>query len=122
VALRNALLGLKITDTQCGFKAMKRTAALEILDCLHLYHPNRKATIQGPSVTSGFDVEFLFVAQRLGYRVAEVPVQWNYQDTRRVRVITAILNWESEGDIFPFPSSFFLLAQEVSRRNTRSLA
>jgi hypothetical protein len=32
----------------------------------------------------------------------------------------AILNWEAEGDIFPF--SFFLLAQEVSRRNTRSRA
>ncbi len=87
IALRNTLLGLKITDTQCGFKAMKRVAALEILDHLNLYHPNRRATIQGPSVTSGFDVEFLFVAQRLGYRVAEVPVQWNYQETRRVRVI-----------------------------------
>ncbi len=87
VALRNLLIGLKITDTQCGFKAMTRTAALEILDHLQLYHPLRLGTIQGPSVTSGFDVEFLFVAQRLGYRSQEISVLWRYQETRRVNLI-----------------------------------
>ncbi|MFN8003342.1 MAG: glycosyltransferase [Acidobacteriota bacterium] len=87
VTLRNVLLGMRITDTQCGFKAMKRTAALEILDHLQLYHPSRLGAIQGASVTSGFDVEFLFVAQRLSYRIAEVHVEWNYQETRRVRII-----------------------------------
>jgi hypothetical protein len=35
-------------------------------------------------------------------------------------ILSAILNLEAEGDIFPF--SFFLLSQEVSRRNTRSRA
>jgi hypothetical protein len=25
----------------------------------------------------GFDVEVLFIAQRLGYRTLEVPVRWN---------------------------------------------
>jgi len=87
VAIRNLLLGMKVTDTQCGFKAMKREAAVEVLSCLQLYHPARMRVIQGPSVTSGFDVEFLFVAERLGYRIAEVPVEWNYQETRRVRII-----------------------------------
>jgi len=87
VALRSSLLGLKITDTQCGFKAMTRSAALEILDHLQIYHPARRQAIQGPSVTSGFDVEFLFVGQRLGYRIQEIPVVWNYQETRRVNLI-----------------------------------
>jgi glycosyltransferase involved in cell wall biosynthesis len=85
--LRYALLGLKLTDTQCGFKAMTRAAALEILDHLYLYHPGRARRLQGPSVTSGFDVEFLFVARCLGRRVVEVPVVWNYQETRRVSLV-----------------------------------
>lgn len=96
VALRNLLLGMKVTDTQCGFKAMKREAALEILSCLQLYHPARMKVIRGPSVTSGFDVEFLFVAERLGYRIAEVHVEWNYQETRRVRIIKDALRGVSD--------------------------
>jgi dolichyl-phosphate beta-glucosyltransferase len=84
MALRNALLDLAIVDTQCGFKAMRRTAALDVIDHLYLYHPRRTGTLQGPSVTSGFDVEFLLVAGRLGYRIQEIPVTWDYQNTRRV--------------------------------------
>jgi glycosyltransferase involved in cell wall biosynthesis len=96
VAIRDLLVGLKITDTQCGFKAMKRAAALDILDHLRLYHPSRMRTIEGASVTSGFDVEFLFVAQRLGYRIAEIQVEWNYQETRRVRIIKDALRGISD--------------------------
>jgi dolichyl-phosphate beta-glucosyltransferase len=87
ILLRYILLGVRITDTQCGFKAFTRPAALEVLQHLKVYHPDRQGAIQGPSVTSGFDVEFLFIANRLGHRICEVPVQWNYQDTRRVRLV-----------------------------------
>ena len=86
VALKGLLLGLRITDTQCGFKAFTRTAALDIIQHLVVYAPERLGTINGPSVTSGFDVEFLFVAQRLGYTIREVPVHWNYQQSRRVNL------------------------------------
>ena len=86
VALRRLLLGMALADTQCGFKAFSRMAALDILSSLRLYHPARMAPIRGPSVTSGFDCEFLFVASRLGYRIHEVPVIWNYEDTRRVNL------------------------------------
>jgi hypothetical protein len=76
------VLGLRISDTQCGFKAVTREAARRILKYLHVYHPHQLCALHGPSVTSGFDVEFLFVAHRLGYRIQEIPVQWNYQETR----------------------------------------
>ncbi|HKJ68518.1 MAG TPA: glycosyltransferase [bacterium] len=82
--LHRLLLGLRIEDTQCGFKAFTRTAALSVLDHLVAYDFHAIGTIDFPSVSSGFDTEFLFVAQRMGYRIREVPVIWNYQETRRV--------------------------------------
>ena len=34
-----------------------------------------------------FDVEVLLMAQRFGYRVAEVPVNWTHQPGSKVRVL-----------------------------------
>lgn len=87
VALKSVLLGLRMTDTQCGFKAFTRSAALDIIDHLVVYAPQRLGSVNGPSVTSGFDVEFLLVASRLGYSIREVPVHWNYQHSRRVNLV-----------------------------------
>lgn len=87
VALRTLMIGLYLTDTQCGFKAMRREAALATLHQLYRYHPDRLGVLNAPSVTSGFDVELLFVAQRLGYQICEVPITWSYQETRRVNLV-----------------------------------
>jgi len=86
MALRTPLLGLRFVDTQCGFKAFTRKAAIEILDALQIYNPANVNHILGPCVTSGFDVEFLLVAQRLGFLIKEENVIWNYNQTRRVNL------------------------------------
>jgi dolichyl-phosphate beta-glucosyltransferase len=63
-----------IQDTQCGFKAFRREVARDIFPY---------QTIEG----WGFDVEILFIAQRLGYRVIEVPVTWYYGAESKIRPI-----------------------------------
>ena len=88
IYLRNTILGFRdITDTQCGFKAFRSAAIAPILDHLALYNPAQAAAVQGATVTAGFDVEMLFVAQKLGYRVKEVPVEWDYRFSRRVNLL-----------------------------------
>lgn len=88
IVLRNLILGFRgITDTQCGFKAFRREAVEPILSQLSLYGRQADTEVKGATVTSGFDVEMLFVARRLGYRVGEVLVEWDYQRTRRVNLL-----------------------------------
>ncbi|MCL4559949.1 MAG: glycosyltransferase [Chloroflexi bacterium] len=88
IMLRNIILGFsQVSDTQCGFKAFRREAIHPILDGLSLYAAvTPDGTPRGAAVTSGFDVELLFVAHRLGYRIREVPVEWDYHRTRRVNL------------------------------------
>lgn len=81
--IRKLILGLSdISDTQCGFKAFKKPVAKKIFTKLKLY--KEQQTVIGSQVTAGFDVEVLFIANKLGYKIKEVPVTWNYVDTRRV--------------------------------------
>ncbi len=60
-------------DTQCGFKLYRRDAAQDVFSRL---------TIEG----FAFDVEAIYLAHRLGYRVAEVPVTWHNDERSSVRV------------------------------------
>jgi glycosyltransferase involved in cell wall biosynthesis len=57
------VLGLKYKDTQCGFKAFSAHAARTIFPL---------QTIERWS----FDPELIFLAQKCGFKVVEVPVQW----------------------------------------------
>ena len=60
------------TDTQCGFKCFDAQAAETLF-------PLQRA--QG----FGFDVEVLFLAQRLGLRIKEVPIDWYYHEGSKVK-------------------------------------
>jgi dolichyl-phosphate beta-glucosyltransferase len=57
------ITGLQFADTQCGFKLYRAEAAEAIFS---------RQILDGFS----FDVEDIFIAQRLDIRVAEVPVAW----------------------------------------------
>jgi dolichyl-phosphate beta-glucosyltransferase len=61
-----------IQDTQAGFKCFRREAAMQIFPL---------QTIKG----WGFDVECLFIAQRRGLRIVEVPINWYYKERSQVR-------------------------------------
>jgi hypothetical protein len=88
IIVRNLVLGFRqITDTQCGFKAFHREAVEPILSRLSLYGQQADKEIKGATVSSGFDVEMLFVARKLDYRIKEVQVEWDYQRTRRVNLL-----------------------------------
>jgi len=86
IFVRNFIIGLKgIKDTQCGFKFFDRTVALDVLK--HLYVFKKSHSVQGSSVSAAFDLEFLFVAQKRGYKISEVPVHWRHVETKNVNFI-----------------------------------
>jgi len=77
---RKALLLKEINDTQCGFKAFKNRVAKDLFSQLLIF--KNPAKIKGWRV-GAFDVELLFIAQKRGYKIAEVPVFWEDKDIAR---------------------------------------
>lgn len=67
------ITGLRLVDTQCGFKAFRRA-------------PARIAFEQQRIMGFGFDPEVLFLAKRHGLRIAEIPVRWSHDPDTKVRV------------------------------------
>ena len=87
IFLRTFLVNIHgISDTQCGFKIFKRQAAQKLFSKINKLHNNFK-TVSGSNVSAGFDVELLYMAQEMGYKIKEVPVNWLYVETRRVSPI-----------------------------------
>jgi len=82
------LLLPRIEDSQCGFKFFSREALEEILPRQRLYRNADVLTI--PRVTA-FDVELLFIARQHGFRIAVIPVTWQYGDHSKVNPITDTL-------------------------------
>lgn len=70
------LLTIKgIKDTQCGFKCFRKKVAQEIFN---------KQTASGFS----FDVEVLYIAYKLDYRIKEVPINWYNSPNSKVNALT----------------------------------
>lgn len=87
ISLRRFVIGLpSISDTNCGFKLFKHDAAQKTFGKLKSFHKGY-GKVSGSSVTAGFDVEMLYIAQKLGYKIKEVPVSWLYVETRRVSML-----------------------------------
>jgi dolichyl-phosphate beta-glucosyltransferase len=75
--IRKLILLRDINDTQCGFKSIKTQVAKKIFPQLEFFKNHRE--IKGWKVTS-FDVELLFLAEKYGYRIKEIPVEWVDRD------------------------------------------
>jgi dolichyl-phosphate beta-glucosyltransferase len=61
-------------DTQCGFKSFHYKAAEDIFSV---------ARING----IGFDIELLYIAQKRGYKIVEVPINWYFDADSRMRMV-----------------------------------
>ena len=68
------LTGLKIRDTQCGLKLFRRAATRRAFELQR---------VRG----FGFDPEVLFLVERFGGQVVEVPVRWNDSPATKVRFL-----------------------------------
>jgi len=61
-------------DTQCGFKAFKKDVAKELFS---------RQQFKGFS----FDVEILYLAVKMNYKIKEVAVNWTHCDSSKVSII-----------------------------------
>lgn len=78
--VRGIFLLHDVVDTQCGFKSMTTEAAKRIFPMLSVIKNKKKSGAKGWSV-SAYDVEMLFLAEKLGYKLKEVDVIWKNEDT-----------------------------------------
>lgn len=87
ITLRKLLIGLnQISDTQCGFKLFTKVSAIDLFGRLKKIKKGF-TKVQGPAVTYGSDIELLYLAEKNGYKIKEVPVEWSYVESRRVSPI-----------------------------------
>jgi len=80
------IVGLNdIVDTQCGFKFFKHQVALDLFS---------RQKIDGYM----YDVEILYLAQKAGHKIAQVPVRWRDDGDSRLQLLAG--NLRNVLDIF----------------------
>jgi dolichyl-phosphate beta-glucosyltransferase len=85
-----------IEDTQCGFKCFRRETAKQVF---------KRQTINGFC----FDVEVLFIASKLGYRIKEIPIVWYNSTDTKVNILIDPLKMFL--DLFRIRFNFFFRRQ-----------
>jgi glycosyltransferase involved in cell wall biosynthesis len=83
--LVKAVLFTSFSDAQCGFKALSRKAVEEIVP-------------QIKDQAWFFDTEMLVLAEKQGYRIKDLPVEWIEDDDSRVKIIQT--GWEDIKGVF----------------------
>ncbi|HEX7483180.1 MAG TPA: dolichyl-phosphate beta-glucosyltransferase [Candidatus Bathyarchaeia archaeon] len=68
------MLGSKLHDHQCGFKAFKREPLMQIIDKVEATH-------------WFWDTEIMVRAQRTGYKVKEIAVEWKSGKATKVNLV-----------------------------------
>jgi dolichyl-phosphate beta-glucosyltransferase len=72
--LVSRMLIKNIKDTQCGFKMFRASVVPSLFNRLYL---------EG----FGFDLEILYLAQKMDMRIKEVPVNWAHVDGSKVDLV-----------------------------------
>jgi uncharacterized protein (TIRG00374 family) len=81
--LTRTMLGSKLYDHQCGFKAFKRESLLGLIDSVEDQH-------------WFWDTELLVKAQRSGFKVKEFPVRWRHGGTTKVDLVKDVIGMGSQ--------------------------
>ena len=77
--LLHAVVGVRFSDAQCGFKAIRADVAAELLPLVE-------------DTSWFFDTELLVLAERSGLRIHEVPVDWYDDPDSRVDIVTTAVD------------------------------
>jgi putative flippase GtrA len=78
-AVLHGALSVRFSDAQCGFKAIRREVAEQLLPLVE-------------DRSWFFDTELLVLAQRSGLRIHEVPVDWVEDPDSRVDIVATALD------------------------------
>lgn len=96
--LRTLILRLPFKDTQCGFKGFKKETVKPIFEKMKIF--SEKQVASGSAVTAGFDLELLYIARKLSFKIAEVPVEWEEVGDRGTSGVNPIKDsWDGFRDL-----------------------
>jgi dolichyl-phosphate beta-glucosyltransferase len=85
VVITKTMTGLKLNDTQCGFKGFKNAVAKKIIS---------KQVVENWA----FDVEYLYIANLNGYTIKDIPITWVNDEDSKVSPLKSSLSFF--GDLF----------------------